>query len=1497
MNDKQQRFARLLESMGLEHDRCFAGGEIKYLQVTNSQKTWVFHLVFPEVLRIEDYLRLEAAFQKHYLIEGIEEVSIKIEYLEREVPNKLLEAYYQYFLASCSQEQARYTALKAFSAHYEGNRINFYVGSEDEVEMVEELLERVKTQFRKYHLEQVAVEVKYSPFETPITKVIEEQIKESAKEAIQAQEVYDRLLEGQKPQNNNKEKVFKKRKLSAEINGQVTPLSKVPASEVQIIEYQQKFGNKNFVVSGEVIAAEIKNAKEFKIYEATIFDGSDSLIIKSFINTNNYLDEDFYLTYAKVGDKVRVFGYLEYDRFSKDVVLRIKDIIGLGQAVAEKKTDNASRKRVELHAHTKMSTLDGVMDIEEYVRAALEYGHSAIAVTDHYNLQSLPELNSLTAKTDLKPIFGVEGALIDEDGFKIALTDADIDLDTATYVVYDLETTGLSSNYHEIIEVAAVKVHKGTFVEEFSTYVKPKREIPANITELTGITNDDVRDAPPVEDVMVRFKKFIDGCILVAHNATFDNSHLYRNLRDLKLFDGEFPSIDTMQLARVRYGNKLKTFNLKALTKYFDVELTQHHRAIYDAKATAEVFLRMLTDLKESKIFNYNQINSTINPEEAFSLSHPTHIVLLAKNPTGLKNLNKIVTDSHTVHFSKEPRIMKSFLEAHREGLLIGSSCCNGDVFDRAFRESYEKLLQTVEFYDYLEIQPPAHYLHLFDSGDEVFEMECIEDTLQRIIRAGRDKGKIVVATGDVHILNREDLRFREIFINAPQVGGGVHKLFNMKNIATQHFMNTEEMLGEFHFLGPDLAEELVVTNSNKIAAMIERFPLFPEKLYAPSDDFLKDRGVPSFKQAVIDLTYSKARETYGEELPAYLAFRLKKELDSIINNNYASIYYISHLLVEHSREAGYIVGSRGSVGSSLVAFFMGITEVNGLAPHYYCPKCHFSAFKLTKEEKGLYPPTPEALKLDNVLQGVGTGYDLPDQKCPHCGAELAKDGCDIPFETFLGFKGDKVPDIDLNFSGEYQSQAHEFCRELFGVDNAFRAGTISTIADKSAFGYVKGYLERKGIEARNCEIARLANKITGVKRSTGQHPGGIVVIPKEIEYTDIIPVQYPADDTTAAWRTTHYDYHKFEANLLKLDILGHDDPTMIRHLMDFVEKEPEQFPFRTVEEIPLSDPKVLAIFSGLSSLGVESSQVHEVVGTTGIPEFGTTLSKDMLREIRPTSVNELIKISGLSHGTDVWSGNARDYMLGLRKDVGPIPFKDLIGCRDDIMVYLMSKDIPASDAFKIMESVRKGKGISPEQEKEMLSYKIPKWYIDSCKMIKYMFPKAHATAYVIMALRIAWFKVHRPLYYYAAYFSRRANAFDVVCLVGGYQAINLKIKELDEKIAAKTASNKELDLYNCLLLALEMTARGYTFQQMNIFKSDWRDFLIEGRSLIIPFKAMDSLGEATAKSITDAREEMMFSSKKDILRRTKVNSTLYERLDQLDVFSGLPDEDQIGLF
>jgi DNA polymerase-3 subunit alpha (Gram-positive type) len=1388
------------------------------------------------------------------------------------------------------------------------NVVAIYVANEDEVAMIDELVDELRNIFEDYGLK-VLVKVTISSFETPIVSIIEENLKVSDQEIYRDQQQFDEYVKsGQKPETEPSKGKFKKvPRGKSKINQEPTPLRNIPASETEVIEYRQRFGSNEFVIVADIIQSQViekvkrgPEQKKFKIYQALVTDNEDSISIKTFINLAVSEQVKFYESEATVGKKARILGYVEYDKYSKDVILNITEMLILGETDKKERLDDALVRRVELHAHTKMTVLDGVMDVDEYVKQAVKFKHRALAVTDLYNIHVLPDFYNATKNLDILPIFGVEGALVDETKFKIALDDGDFDLRNATYIVYDLETTGLSSNYNEIIEIAAVKIKNGLIIDEFSTYVKPKLPITDFITELTSITNDDVRNADPIETVLPKFKKFIDGCVLVAHNATFDNSHLYQNLRNLNLYEGPLHTIDTLQLAKVRYGHKLKKFNLKAVTKYFDVELEQHHRAIYDAKATAYVFIKMLHDFIDDKITNYKDINSSIDENDAFRLAYPTHLTILSRNLVGKKNLYKIISDSHTVHFSKEPRILKTFLSEHREGLLIGSGCINGEVFEIAYEKSYDELKEAISFYDFIEVQPPSVCEVLVEKNKDNNVRGYIKETIVKIIKAAKEMKKIVVATGDVHHLNKEDVKLREVYVDAPKLGGGTHKLNDLEKLPSFHFMTTNEMLDEFKFLGQELAYEIVVTNSNLIADKIEKYELFPQKLFAPGDDSFKEYGIPSFKQGVIDMSYANARKHYGPNLPKYIEDRIEKELNSIIGNNFSSIYYISHLLVKHSTDAGYVVGSRGSVGSSLIAYLMKITEVNPLPPHYTCKKCHCNAIKFSEEEKKIYPRTEAEILLEDKLNNADTGYDLEEAFCPVCHEKLEQDGVDIPFETFLGFKGDKVPDIDLNFSSEYQSQAHEFCRELFGVDHAFRAGTISTIADKTAFGYVKKYFEKRGIQVRNAEINRIVSRIVGVKRSTGQHPGGIVILPKDIEYTDLIPIQYPADDVKASWRTTHFDYHKFESNLLKLDILGHDDPTMIRHLMDFVEKYPDEFPFSKVEDIPLTDKEVFALFNGLSSLKITPDQMNgETIGTTGLPEFGTALTKDMLAEIRPTTVSDLLKVSGLSHGTDVWNGNSRDFLLGLRPEFPKVPFKELIGCRDDIMVYLMSKNIPANDAFKIMESVRKGKSVSKDFEKEMIAYNIPRWYIESCKLIKYMFPKAHATAYVIMALRIGWFKVHRPIYYYAAYFSRRADAFDVNAMARGYEAIKIKLLELQEKVNNNIATAKEIDTHYSLLLSLEMTARGFKFIQMDINLSDATNFKVskDRMSLLIPFNALESLGDTTAISIVKAREESKFTSKKDIMKRTKINNTQFEKMNLMGSFGMLPDDDQIGLF
>ncbi|MDY0063740.1 MAG: PolC-type DNA polymerase III [Bacilli bacterium] len=1509
MTENHHKFKDLMRVINFSQAYLMDEGRIEKIHIKSDTMTITFLLCLPTVLKIEVMEELIKKIETYFLQFGYHEVIVQFQYDESKIETTILNHYFETIINKLEAEKPRFSIFQKRNYQIEDKEITLFVANEDEREMLIPLISPIEQEFVRYGLH-VPIEIKISSFEIPIETFIQKNIQETEIQTRKEQEAYDQLVKEEKQKSDNntdwKGKSIRKKRRSV-INKEPTPIKDIPASNSELIEYRTKYGNTDFVIIGDIVQSTIteKNRRndpssKFKIYEALIKDKESSITIKTFIDLDNG-EEKNYIENANAGKKVRAAGYADYDNYSKDVVLHITDFVALGEADKDDTLDLEPVRRVELHAHTKMTVQDSVMDVRDYVSQAVKFKHQALAVTDTHNIHVFPDFYKATKDLEIKPIFGVEGALIDEEQFKIALSDESIVLKQATYVVYDLETTGLSSHFNEIIEIAAVKVKNGIIVDDFSRYVKPKRPITPYITNLTSITNDDVRFADSIEIVMPTFYEFIKDCILVAHNANFDNSFLYHYLNVLGIYHGTFPTIDTLPLAKVKYGHKLKTFNLKAVAKFFDVDLEQHHRAIYDAKTTANVFIKMLNDIYDNnEIDNYNQLNQLIQQNEVYKLDYPYHITVLVKNKTGKKNLYKIITDSHTVHYAKEPIMVKSFLASNREGLLLGSGCINGEIFRLAYERSEKELQEAMAFYDFIEVQPPSVCEVLTEKNQDPAVNDFIKQTIELIIRTAKEMKKLVVATGDVHHLTKDDLRLREIYIAAPKLGGGVHDLVDLQRVPSMHFMNTREMLDEFSFLNTDLAHEIVVTNTNKIADMIEVFELFPNQLFAPQDDFMKDRGVPSFKQGVIDITYQNAYERYGNPLPQYVSDRIDKELSSIIGNNFAAIYYISYLLVKYSTDEGYIVGSRGSVGSSLVANLMKITEVNPLPPHYTCPHCHLAIFKMSEEEEKIYPRTEKEKTFLPYFDSYETGYDLPSVTCPDCHTPMIQDGVNIPFETFLGFKGDKIPDIDLNFSGEYQGKAHEFCRELFGMDHAFRAGTISTIAEKTAYGYVRRYIEKKGIPLREAEISRLAKQIEGVKRSTGQHPGGIVVIPKEVEYTDIIPVQFPADDVNATWRTTHFDYHSFESNLLKLDILGHDDPTMIRHLMSFIEKYPSEFPFSKVEEIPLTDKDVLGLFQGLASLKLTADQMAgERIGTTGIPEFGTSLTKDMLSETNPQTFSDLLKISGLSHGTNVWNGNAKDFLLGLKEGYPPVPFKELIGCRDDIMVYLLSKKMPANDAFRIMEDVRKNKGVSKDFEKKMLAYNVPKWYIESCKLIEYMFPKAHATAYVIMALRIGWFKIHRPIFYYAAYFSRRADAFDVVAMANGYDAIKAKVVELSAKIKSKQASVREIDTHTSLLLALEMTARGYRFLQIDIEYSDATNFRVskDRKSLLIPFNALESLGESTALSIVQAREELAFTSKHDIIRRTKINTTLFERMNMLGIFGKLPDDDQMGLF
>lgn len=1498
MGDGRRKFQEIIEQANIILSSDLQDGEITNVVVRKSAHTLVLYLKFPKPIRVQNFILLEEKLPK-LIVDGeeVHNLFIRYSYDLLEVSDELIGEYFNAGIKLLSKVKASIQIFDQYRKEFEKDEVKVFVPNENEENMLKESEPLIKKYFERIGLPFVKLcygECIYTP---SVLEAMEKQdriLKEQAEKELLDKKAQMQSVPKTNGTNGNGAIYGPKRRKQAVTK--TISISEIPTTANAVVEFKQIHNTDKVEIEGEVIEAAFNNVKQYVIFQAIISDGLDSITIKRFVDKPL---QSFYEDHATPGKRIKVYGAIMYDNFVRDVIVQIDELIGYGDYKKQTRKDTAKEKRVELHAHTKMSVQDSVLDVSEYVKRASYFGHSAVAVTDHGNTHALPELATLCKQHNIKPIFGVEAYYIDEARYKIALTDEDISLKDATYVIYDIESTGLSANYHEIIEIGAVKMVKGIEIDRFSELIKPSRPIPRKITEITSISDEDVEHARSIDEVLPEFVAFIDGAILVAHNATFDNSLVYHQMKRLGLFEQEFPTIDTLQFARVAYNEKIKLFGLKYVAKALRVELEQHHRALSDAKTTANIFRKMLGDLQDRNITNYKDINSMIDPQQAFKYAFSRHISILAQTQEGLKNLNKIISDSHTNHFYKEPRVLKSVLEQHRNGLLVGSGCANGDIFVTAFEKSKEELLEKVSFYDYLEVQPPKFYYHMVEESGEEITKEFIQDTIERIIEAGKLKNVPVVATGDIHHLDEEDIMYRKIYFTSLRTGGGRHELADIKDAPSKYFMTTDEMLAEFAFLGKELAYEIVVTNSSKIANSISKIDIFPKQLFAPRDDFLYEKyGIASMAEEVRTLSYANSKIRYGEVLPQYVVDRLEKELKSIIGNNFASVYYISHMLVKKSNEDGYVVGSRGSVGSSFVATAMKITEVNPLAPHYVCPRCHYTAFKLSEDEQDTYHQfiTPE---IEAALSTIEVGYDLPDMHCPTCHTKLEKDGVDIPFETFLGFEGDKVPDIDLNFSGEYQEKAHEFCREMFGVDHAFRAGTIGTVADRTAYGYVRGYLEEKGIDAREAEIKRLASKITGVKRSTGQHPGGIIVIPDHIEYSDIIPIQYPADDTTQSWRTSHYDYHSFESNLLKLDILGHDDPTMIRHLMNFVEENPHEFEFASVDEIPLADKDVLKLFSGTESIGLTSEQLNgSIVATAGIPEFGTKFVRQLLTDTLPSSVSELIKVSGLSHGTDVWLGNARDLVKG-ETSFGTIPFKDVIGCRDDIMVYLMNRHLPQKLSFQIMESVRKGRGLTLEQEREMKQYNIPAWYIDSCKKIKYMFPKAHATAYVIMALRIGWFKVHKPLYYYAAFFSRRAPAFEPEVLAAGRLAIKNRMAEIEQNIKARKQTTKEEDQYITLEVALEMVQRGFRFRQINIEKSDSHHFLIdkEEKSLLLPFRTMDSLGDSVATSIVEARNERAFTSKEDIAKRTRINTTLMEKLDRIGAFANLPEKEDHQLF
>ena len=1218
------------------------------------------------------------------------------------------------------------------------------------------------------------------------------------------------------------------------------------------------------VIRGKIIKTdkrEIKNEKTILFYDITDF--TDTLTFKLFVN-NDQVDE-IGGGLAK-GSFVKVKGMAVIDKFDNE--LTIGSIGGIKKIpdFTTSRSDNSIRKRVELHCHTKMSDMDGVSEAKDIVKRAYQWGHPAIAITDHGVVQSFPDANhvwedlwraekakrkesgeAVPDKQDFfKVIYGMEAYLVD-DLHEIVTGRKNQGLD-GSFVVFDIETTGFSPVHDRIIEIGAVKVEKGEIKERFSSFVNPDVPIPLEIEKLTGIHDGMVVDAPMIEEALPHFLEFCQDAVLVAHNASFDMSFIIENTHRLGL-KKEFTYVDTVGIARLLLPHQAK-HKLDAVAKTLGISLENHHRAVDDAEATAEIFLKFIPMLREAGADDLKAINAMGDASPDIIKRLPSyHAIILAKNDTGRVNLYRLVSESHLVYYSKRPRVPKSLFKKYREGLILGSACEAGELYRALLDEkSEEEIAKLVDFYDYLEIQPTGNNQFMIASEKirNVNSTEDIENINRRIVELGERFNKPVVATCDVHFLDPGDEVYRRIIMAGKGFAGADEQ-------SPLYLRTTEEMLEEFSYLGSDKAMEVVVTNTNRIADMVETMaPVRPDKCAPVIEDSDK---------TLTDICYNKAHEIYGDELPDIVEQRLKRELNSIISNGFAVMYIIAQKLVWKSVEDGYLVGSRGSVGSSFVATMAGITEVNPLSPHYYCEKCHYSDFD-----------SPE------VKAYAGrAGCDMPDKECPVCGASLKKDGFDIPFETFLGFKGDKEPDIDLNFSGEYQSKAHKYTEVIFGAGQTYRAGTIGTLAEKTAFGYVKRYFEEKGTSKRTSEINRIVTGCTGIRRSTGQHPGGIIVLPLGEDINSFTPVQHPANDMT------HFDYHSIDHNLLKLDILGHDDPTMIRMLQDLTGIDPVK--------IPLDDAAVMSLFKNTEALGIMPEQIGGCkLGALGIPEFGTEFAMQMLIDTKPQAFSDLVRIAGLAHGTDVWLGNAQTLI-----QEGKATISTAICTRDDIMVYLIGMGVESSLAFTIMESVRKGKGLKPEMEKAMTEAKVPDWYIWSCKKIKYMFPKAHAAAYVMMAWRIAYCKINYPLAFYAAFFSIRASAFSYELMCQGRE--HLEKVMADYKQRMDTLSKKEQDSYRDMKLVQEMYARGFEFIPIDIFSAQSRNFQIVGDKLMPSLNSIDGLGEKAADSIVEAAKDGPFLSKDDFRQRAKVSKTIVDLMGSLDLLGNLPESNQISLF
>nr|WP_294582105.1 PolC-type DNA polymerase III [uncultured Anaerotignum sp.] len=1212
-----------------------------------------------------------------------------------------------------------------------------------------------------------------------------------------------------------------------------------------------KIPGESVIVEGNIFNIEPREIKGEKyIVSFDITDKSDSTTVKFFVKRSVFDNE--LKDKIKKDAYLRVQGEVQFDKYAKEINIMAKAIM-TAQAPPPR-MDTAEEKRVELHLHTQMSSMDGVTPVKTYIKRAIDWGHKAIAITDHGVVQAFPDAMNAADKSDLKVIYGVEAYLIDDLGNAV-FSPRGQNLDD-TYVVFDIETTGLSKEKEMITEIGAVKVADGKIVDRFSTFVNPQRPISAEITKLTGITDDMVKDAPTIENVLPEFLKFCEDTVLVAHNASFDTGFIRIAAERAGLGELHHTIVDTLELARALLP-ELNKHKLDIVCEHLGVTLNGHHRAVNDAEATAEVFIKFLDMLAEKKVFTLDEINVLASRTVNYKKLRAYHAIILVKNYTGLRNLYELVSMAHIDYFFRRPRIPKSKFMQMREGLILGSACEAGELYRALLDgEPKQRIEELVHFYDYLEIQPLGNNKFMIDSPrvENIHSMEDIKNMNRKIVELGETYGKPVVATCDVHFIDPDDAAYRKIIMAAEGFP-------DADNQPPLYFRTTDEMLAEFDYLGEEKAREVVITNTNLIADQIEKIKPIPDETFPPKIEGADEQ----LRQICMD----KAHSIYGDPLPPLVQERLETELNSIISNGYAVLYIIAQKLVWKSVADGYLVGSRGSVGSSFAANMAGITEVNSLPPHYVCPNCKYSDF--------------DSDLVKSYAMEEASGCDMPDMNCPKCGTLMHKDGHDIPFQTFLGFEGDKEPDIDLNFSGEYQQTAHAYTEELFGVGHVFKAGTIGTLADKTAYGFVKKYFDEREITAHNAEITRLMNGCTGVKRTTGQHPGGLMVVPSDHNIYEFCPIQRPANDVNSTVTTTHFDYHSISGRLLKLDLLGHDDPTVIRMLYDLTGVNPQT--------VPLGDPATMSLFESPAALGVTAEEIGCETGTLGIPEFGTKFVRGMLLDTKPKTFADLLRISGLSHGTDVWLGNAQTLI-----ENGTITLKETISTRDSIMIYLINKGVDKKKSFKIMEKVRKGKGLTDEDIADMKAANVPDWYIESCQKIKYMFPKAHAAAYVMMAFRIAYFKINYPEAYYATYFTVRAcDDFDYSCMCKGMDVAKAAMREIHAKGMEATAKDKAK--MTVLELIVEFYARGFKFLPIDLYKSDSRKFIVTEEGLIPPFNSLQGLGTNAAQSIVDGRAAGEFHTIEELKERTSLGRSLIDLLKENGVLNGIPETNQLSLF